>query len=249
MCGHFMAGFDGHKRCARCRNKLGGDDPCVIGEDCRIKGFTQEQRARLAIPVYQVKKNRKLATLSAPVSPASNVSIAASLQAISTQVSALDAKYCSVATCTNKLEAFLVAKSLPVSGGRGSPSATPFNPALVKREPVEAEVEVIFIEDDSNPEGTPGHNMEDNYEITVNPIESDGEDIGPISNGQPSLHPTGLFLHKSTSQDDEKLSAGREDGTRPVPTRYQPYRRRRSAGTGQKFWWYGDFNCDWFGQP
>ena len=134
-----MTGFDGHKGCARCRDKLVGDDPCVIGQDCSIcKGFTAEQRSRLAIPVYQVKKNKKLAAVSAPVSPArsvdsSSVSITASLQAISTQLSALDAKYSSVATRTNKLEAFLVAKSLPLSGGRGSPSASSFNPVLVKR--------------------------------------------------------------------------------------------------------------------
>ena len=110
-----MAGFDGHKRCACCRDKLVGDDPCVIGQDCVIcKGFTVEQRTRLPTPVYQGKKNEKFVTFSAPVSPArsvdsSNASIAPPLQAISTQLSALDAKL--VATRTNKLEAFLVAKS------------------------------------------------------------------------------------------------------------------------------------------
>ena len=28
-CGHIMASFDKHSRCARCREKGQGDDPCV----------------------------------------------------------------------------------------------------------------------------------------------------------------------------------------------------------------------------
>ena len=28
-CGHIMAAFDLHKKCARCRDKGIGDDPCV----------------------------------------------------------------------------------------------------------------------------------------------------------------------------------------------------------------------------
>ena len=35
-CGHVMAGFDLHKKCARCRDKKVGDDPCVKGQDCDL---------------------------------------------------------------------------------------------------------------------------------------------------------------------------------------------------------------------
>ena len=114
----------------------------------------------------------------------------------------------------------------------------------MKLEPVNFEVEVISIEDDSDPERTAVPNIEDDYEITVNPMGSDGEDTGPISNGQPSIHPTGLFLKKPTSQDDEKLSVGLEDSTRQVPTVPSA-----PTGTGQKFWSDGGFNCGRFGPP
>ena len=35
-CGHIMAAFDGHKKCARCRDKKLGDDPCVKDQPCTI---------------------------------------------------------------------------------------------------------------------------------------------------------------------------------------------------------------------
>ena len=35
-CGHVMALFDNHKKCARCRDKGVGDDPCVKKLDCSI---------------------------------------------------------------------------------------------------------------------------------------------------------------------------------------------------------------------
>ena len=35
-CGHVMAVFDGHLKCARCRDKGVGDDPCVLKKDCSI---------------------------------------------------------------------------------------------------------------------------------------------------------------------------------------------------------------------
>ena len=35
-CGHIMAAFDGHKKCARYRDKKLGDDPCVKNQLCTI---------------------------------------------------------------------------------------------------------------------------------------------------------------------------------------------------------------------
>ena len=40
-CGYVMGLFDSHKKCARCREKGVGDDPCVKKLDCQIcKAFT-----------------------------------------------------------------------------------------------------------------------------------------------------------------------------------------------------------------
>ena len=42
-CGHIMAGFDSHSKCACCRDKGLGDDPCVQKKECDIcRGFTPE---------------------------------------------------------------------------------------------------------------------------------------------------------------------------------------------------------------
>ena len=87
----------------------------------------------------------------------------------------------------------------------------------MKRGPVDSEVEVISIEDDSDPEGT-GTIFENGYQITMNPIESEEEDTGPISDGQPSLHPTGLFVNKTPSQDAVTMATDGKNGTRPLPT-------------------------------
>ena len=35
-CGHVMAVFDNHKKCAHCRDKGVGDDPCVKKQECKI---------------------------------------------------------------------------------------------------------------------------------------------------------------------------------------------------------------------
>ena len=35
-CGHVMAAFDSHDKCACCRNKKVGEDPCVKGQACII---------------------------------------------------------------------------------------------------------------------------------------------------------------------------------------------------------------------
>ena len=58
-CGHVMALFDNHKKCARCREKGVGDDPCVKKQDCQIcKAFTPFQIIQLATPTYKARKER-----------------------------------------------------------------------------------------------------------------------------------------------------------------------------------------------
>ena len=56
-----MAGFDTHIRCARCREKGTGSDPCVQGKDdcaaCLL--LTPEQRKQLAMPTYKPRKEKK----------------------------------------------------------------------------------------------------------------------------------------------------------------------------------------------
>ena len=65
-CGHIMAVFDGHFKCARCRDKGVGDDPCVLKKDCSIcKAFTPDQLQQLATPTYRDRKNRDKKTVSA----------------------------------------------------------------------------------------------------------------------------------------------------------------------------------------
>ena len=56
-CGHVMALFDNHKKCARCREKGVGDDPCVKKQDCQIcKVFTPSQILQLATLTYKARK-------------------------------------------------------------------------------------------------------------------------------------------------------------------------------------------------
>ena len=58
-CGHVMALFDNHKKCARCREKGVGDDPCVKKQDCQIcKAFTPSQILQLATLTYKARKER-----------------------------------------------------------------------------------------------------------------------------------------------------------------------------------------------
>ena len=55
-----MAGFDTHSKCARCRDKGLGDDPCVLMKECVIcKGFTPDQVLQLATPTYRDRKEEK----------------------------------------------------------------------------------------------------------------------------------------------------------------------------------------------
>ena len=66
-CGHVMAAFDLHKKCARCRDKKMGDDPCVKGQSCDLcDNFSDSQKGMLATPQYQIRKDKKAGTLVSP---------------------------------------------------------------------------------------------------------------------------------------------------------------------------------------
>ena len=66
-CGHIMAAFDGHKKCARCRDKKLGDDPCVKNQLCTIcDSFTEQQRSMLSTPQYKIRKDKKSELLVSP---------------------------------------------------------------------------------------------------------------------------------------------------------------------------------------
>ena len=69
-CGHVMASFDGHLKCARCRDKGVGEDYCVLKKDCSIcKGFTPEQVQQLATPTYKERKNKDKKMVSSSPAP------------------------------------------------------------------------------------------------------------------------------------------------------------------------------------
>ena len=68
-CGHVMALFDSHKKCARCREKGVGDDNCVKKLDVQIcKAFTPAQIQQLSTPTYKSRKEceQKKATSDSP---------------------------------------------------------------------------------------------------------------------------------------------------------------------------------------
>ena len=63
-CGHAMAAFDLHEKCARCRDKKMGEDPCVKGLECVIcEGFSDSQRETLSTLAYKIRKDRKSGAL------------------------------------------------------------------------------------------------------------------------------------------------------------------------------------------
>ena len=69
-CGHVMASFDGHMKCALCRDKGVGEDNCVLKKDCTIcKGFTPEQVLQLATPTYRERKNKDKKMVSSSPAP------------------------------------------------------------------------------------------------------------------------------------------------------------------------------------
>ena len=58
-CSHVMALFDSHKKCARCREKGVGDDPCVKKLDCEIcEAFMLAQIQQLSTSTYKSRKKR-----------------------------------------------------------------------------------------------------------------------------------------------------------------------------------------------
>ena len=59
-CGHIMAFFDKHSRCARCRDKGQGNDPCVKHVPCEFCDLlTPEQVLQLATPTYKIRKEKQ----------------------------------------------------------------------------------------------------------------------------------------------------------------------------------------------
>ena len=66
-CGHVMAAFDLHERCARCREKKIGEDPCVKGKSCSLcDNFSDSQRETISTPSYRIRKDRKAGLLVSP---------------------------------------------------------------------------------------------------------------------------------------------------------------------------------------
>ena len=66
-CGHIMALFGGHLKCAGFRDKGVGDDPCVLKRDCPIcKACTPEQILQLATPTYRERKNKEKKVSASP---------------------------------------------------------------------------------------------------------------------------------------------------------------------------------------
>ena len=58
-CGHIMASFDKHSRCAHCREKGHGDDPCVQNLQCDFCSvLTPEQVLKLSTPTYKLRKEK-----------------------------------------------------------------------------------------------------------------------------------------------------------------------------------------------
>ena len=59
-CGHIMASFDKHSRCAHCRDKGHGEDPCVKHLPCDFCDFlTPDQVVQLATPTYKIRKEKQ----------------------------------------------------------------------------------------------------------------------------------------------------------------------------------------------
>ena len=66
-CGHVMANFDLHDKCARCREKLIGENDCVLKKPCKIcDGFSESQRELLSTPTYRIRKDKKAGLLVSP---------------------------------------------------------------------------------------------------------------------------------------------------------------------------------------
>ena len=67
LCGHVMASFDLHDKCATCRDKLIGEDDCVVDKPCKIcDGFSDIQKEMLATPSYKIRKDKNAGLLVSP---------------------------------------------------------------------------------------------------------------------------------------------------------------------------------------
>ena len=107
-CGHMMAGFDTHKKCAWCRDKGISDDPCVLKEVCGIyASFTDTQRSMLhsSIPDTWGKKAGLL------VSP-SKVTIVGLVEVIPQDYAKQEAAYAS-SSATNEPEMYTISHYSP----------------------------------------------------------------------------------------------------------------------------------------
>ena len=71
-CGHIMALFDAHSKCAQCREKGTGQDPCVKKKPCQICDKMPDQKKQLATPTYRTRKElqKKISSPSQTVNPA-----------------------------------------------------------------------------------------------------------------------------------------------------------------------------------
>ena len=72
-CGHIMALFDAHAKCARCREKGIGQDPCVEKKPCQIcDNLSEDQKKQLATPTYRARKElqKKISSPSQAVNTA-----------------------------------------------------------------------------------------------------------------------------------------------------------------------------------
>ena len=72
-CGHIMALFDAHSKCARCREKGIGQYPYVERKQCQIcDNFSEDQKKQLATPTYRARKElqKKASSPSQAVDPA-----------------------------------------------------------------------------------------------------------------------------------------------------------------------------------
>ena len=48
FCGHFMADWDDHHYCPKCRDDYKGDDPCANSSDCLVcSSFSEEQKKKI----------------------------------------------------------------------------------------------------------------------------------------------------------------------------------------------------------
>ena len=74
---HITATFDQHSRCACCKEKGQGYDPCVNKQDCKYCNMlASDQISQLSTPTYKAgkyKKSEKLVTSPSPIDTGSGL--------------------------------------------------------------------------------------------------------------------------------------------------------------------------------